>query len=107
MAVRRFGEMIKVKDLEAYAKWHANPMPGVNEMIKECHLKNYSIYSRGEYLFAYYEYDGDDFEADMAKMAADPSTQAWWDVVKPLMQPLEDREEGEFWSGMKEIYHLD
>ena len=67
MAVRRFGEMIKVKDLEAYAKWHANPMPGVNEMIKECHLKNYSIYSLGDYLFSYYEYDGDDFEADMAK----------------------------------------
>ena len=101
MAVRRFGEMIKVKDLEAYAKWHANPMPGVNEMIKECHLKNYSIYSLGDYLFSYYEYDGDDFEADMAKMAADPHTQAW------LMQPLEDRKEGEFWSGMKEIYHLD
>ncbi len=107
MAVRRFGEMIKVKDLEAYKKWHANPMPGVNEMIKECHLRNYTIYSRGEYLFATYEYDGEDFEADMAKMAADPNTQAWWDVVKPLMQPLEDRNEGEFWSGMEEVYHLD
>ena len=107
MAVRRFGEMIKVKDLEAYEKWHANPMPGVNEMIRECHLKNYSIYNRGEYLFAYYEYDGGDFEKDMAKMAADPNTQAWWAVVKPLMQPLDDRKEGEFWSGLKEIYHLD
>ena len=105
--VQRFGEMIKAKDLEAYKKWHAAPMPGVNEMIRECHLKNYSIYSRGDYLFAYYEYDGDNFEEDMAKMAADPATQAWWDVVKPLMRPLDDRKEGEFWSGMEEIYHLD
>ena len=105
----RFGQMIKVKPdgLEAYKKWHANPMPGVNEMIKASHLKNYSIYSRGDYLFAYFEYDGDDFDADMAKMAADPNTQAWWDVVKPLMQPLEDRAEGEFWSDMQEVYHLD
>ena len=47
------------------------------------------------------------FDADMAKMAADPATQRWWDVVKPLMQPLEDRAEGEFWSDMEEIYHLD
>ena len=39
--------------------------------------------------------------------AADPATQAWWDVVKPLMQPLPDRKEGEFWSDMEEIYHLD
>lgn len=104
----RFGQMIKVKPdkLAEYRKWHANPMPGVNEMIKACHLKNYSIYSRGDYLFAYFEYDGEDFDADIAKMAADPNTQAW-DVVKPLMQPLEDREENEFWSDMEEVYHLD
>lgn len=25
----------------------------------------------------------------MAKMASDPETQRWWDVVKPLIQPLE------------------
>ena len=43
----------------------------------------------------------------MAKMAADPTTQKWWDIVKPLMQPLDDRKEGEFWSGMEEVYHLD
>ena len=52
-------------------------------------------------------FDGEDFDADMAKMAADPATQAWWDVVKPLMQPLDDRKEGEFWSDMEEIYHHD
>ena len=107
--VRRFGQIIKAKPdgLADYKKWHANPMPGVNEMIKECGLKNYSIFSRGDYLFAYFEYEGEDFDADMAKMAADPATQRWWDVVKPLMQPLEDRAEGEFWSDMEEIYHLD
>ena len=103
---KRFGQMIKVKPekLAEYKKWHANPMPGVNEMIKECGLKNYSIYSRGEYLFTYFEYEGEDFDADMAKMAADPATQRWWDVVKPLMSPLPDRAEGEFWSDMEEIY---
>ena len=80
--VRRFGQIIKVKPegKADYIAHHANPMPGVNEMIKECHLKNYSIYTRGEYLFSYFEYDGDDFEADMDKMAADPATQRWWDV---------------------------
>ena len=107
--VKRFGQVIKVKAecLAEYKKWLANPMPGVNEMIKECGLKKYSIYSRGEYLFTNYEYEGEDFDKDMEKMAADPATQKWWDVVKPLMQPLEDRAEGEFWSDMEEIYHLD
>lgn len=107
--MKRFGQMIKIKPegLEAYKKYHANPLPGVNEVITECNIRNYSIYSRGDYLFAYYEYVGDDYEADMAKMAASPITQKWWDLVKPLMQPLEDRKEGEFWSDMEEIYYLD
>ncbi len=106
--MRRFGQMIKIKPegLEAYKKWHANPLPGVNEIIKECNIQNYSIYSRGDYLFAYMEYVGEDYEGDMAKMAASPITQQWWDLVKPLMQPLDDRKEGEFWSDMEEIYYL-
>lgn len=107
--MRRFGQMIKItpETLEAYKKYHADPFPGVNEMIKECHLQNYSIFSRGEYLFTYFEYTGEDFEADMAKMAADPATQKWWDAVKPLMSPLEDRSPEEFWSDLEEIYHLE
>lgn len=107
--MKRIGEMIMIKPegLEAYKRYHANPLPGVNEMIKACNIQNYSIYQRGDYMFAYYEYVGEDFEADMAKMAADPATQKWWDLVKPLMQPLPDKKEGEFWSGMEEVYHLD
>ena len=106
--MRRFGQMIKIKPegLEEYKKWHANPLPGVNEIITECNIRNYSIYSRGDYLFAYFEYVGEDFEGDMEKMAASPITQQWWDLVKPLMQPLDDRKEGEFWSDMEEIYYL-
>ena len=43
----------------------------------------------------------------MEKMAADPTTQKWWDLVKPLMETLPDKLEGEFWSDMEEVYHLD
>ena len=107
--MKRHGEiiMIKPEGLEAYKRYHANPMPGVCEMIKECNIRNYSIYQRGDYMFAYYEYVGDDFSADMARMASDPVTQKWWDIVKPLMLPVEDRKENEFWAGMEEIFHLD
>lgn len=107
--MKRFGQVIRIapEKLQAYKEYHANPLPGVNEMIKECHLENYSIYSRGEYLFTYFEYTGENYEKDMEKMTSDPATQKWWNLVKPLMQPLEDRLPGEFWSDMEEIYHLD
>lgn len=105
----RIGQMIKItqEGLQAYKDYHAAPLPGVNEMIKECGIQNYSIYHRGDYLFSYFEYVGEDYEADMKKMAADPTTQKWWDLVKPLMEPLPDKLEGEFWSDMEEVYHLD
>ncbi|HHW47803.1 MAG TPA: L-rhamnose mutarotase [Clostridiaceae bacterium] len=107
--MKRYGQVIKVKPekLEEYKKLHANPWPGVLKMIKECNIKNYSIYHKDGYLFAYFEYVGDDFEADMAKMAADPETQRWWDVCKPCQEPLETREEGEWWANMEEVFHLD
>ncbi len=106
---QRYGSVIQIdpEKIGQYKTYHANPFPGVNEMIKACHIKNYSIYYKSGYLFSYYEYDGDDYEADMAKMDADPATQKWWDAVKPLMQPLKDRAEGEFWADMEEVYHLD
>ena len=43
----------------------------------------------------------------MDKMAADPKTQEWWDLVMPFQQPLEERKEGEWWAEMEEVYHLD
>jgi L-rhamnose mutarotase len=53
------------------------------------------------------EYDGDDFEADMAKMAADETTQKWWDVCMPMQSPVEDRGEGEWWKTLDEVFHTD
>lgn len=107
--MKRIGEMIHIKPegLEEYAKLHAEPWPGVNAMIKQCNIQNYSIFLQGNTLFAYYEYVGDDFEEDMKKMAQDPNTQKWWDKVKPLMEPLADRAEGEFWSPMRSLYYLE
>lgn len=107
--MKRIGEMVMIRPegLELYKKYHADPLPGVNEMIKACNIQNYSIFQRGKYMFAYYEYVGDDFAADMKKLEEDAVSQEWEALVRPLMKPLPDRAEGEFWAGMNEIYHLE
>ena len=53
------------------------------------------------------EYVGDDFDADMAKMAEHPKTQEWWATVKPLQSPLNSRKNGEWWAAMEEVFHQD
>lgn len=107
--MRRYGSVIQVKPekLEAYKQLHAAVWPEVSAMIQRCGIRNYSIYYKDGYLFSYFEYTGDDYEADMAKMAADPATQRWWDVCKPCQEPLASRKPGEWWADMEELFHQD
>jgi L-rhamnose mutarotase len=105
----RYGWVIQVKaeKLDEYKRLHANPWPEVDSMIKACNIQNYSIYYRDGLLFSYLEYTGDDFEADMARMAADSVTNAWWGLTDPCQEPVESAGEGVWWADMEEVYHLD
>jgi L-rhamnose mutarotase len=107
--MQRYGSVIKLKPekLDEYKQYHANAWPEVIRMIKECNIHNYSIYFKDGYLFSYFEYQGDDLEADMKNMANDPTTQAWWKLTDPCQEPLESRKPGEWWASMEEFFHLD
>jgi len=107
--MQRYGSVIAIRPerLEEYKQLHAAVWPDVLKMIRECNIRNYSIYFKDNYLFSYFEYTGTDFEADMAKMAADPMTQKWWAVCKPCQEPLPTRNPGEWWAGMEEVFHCD
>lgn len=95
------------ENLARYSELHAAVWPGVLAKITDCGIRNYSIFHRGGWLFSYFEYVGEDYPADMAKMADDPLTQAWWAINNPLQQPLDDRAPGEWWASMDELFHLD
>jgi L-rhamnose mutarotase len=107
--MQRHGSVIKVKPgkLEEYKRLHAAVWPDVLKMIHECNIRNYSIYYKDGFLFSYFEYIGEDFEADAAKMAADPVTQEWWTYCEPCQEPLETRQPGEWWAEMEEVFHTD
>ena len=107
--MKRFGQLIGLKkeNLDVYKKYHAEIWPEIASMIKACNIQNYSIYHFKGLLFAYMEYVGNDFEGDMAKMAADPKTLEWWDIMKPLQEPVDGRKDGEWWADMEEVFHLD
>jgi L-rhamnose mutarotase len=92
-----------------YRKLHAEPWPSVMAKIKECNIRNYSInrieIDGNPYLFSYFEYVGSDFDADMAKMAADPETRRWWKETDPCQRPLPDAaKSGEIWTTAEEVF---
>lgn len=107
--MQRFASVIGLRSegRAEYERLHAKVWPEVLIQIEESNIRNYSIYRYGELLISYFEYVGVDFEADMARMADDPTTQEWWALCKPLQMPLPERAEGEWWMSLPEVFHTD
>jgi L-rhamnose mutarotase len=112
--MKRYGMVIGLKTdkVDDYKKLHAAVWPDVLKRIAACNIRNYSIYLQQlddgqHYLFSYFEYVGADFAADMAAMAADPTTQRWWSVCKPWQRPVVGRAKDDWWANMEEVFHYD
>lgn len=109
--MKRYGSILGLKGeaIAEYKRIHAAVWPDVLAQIARSNIRNYSIFLKEpeNLLFAYFEYHGTDYAADMAAMAADKRTQEWWAVCMPMQSPLETREDGEWWAQMPEVFHVD
>ena len=109
--MKRMGMVIGIRPehIAEYKRRHAAVWPGVLAKISDCNIKNYTIFLREpeNLLFGYCEYHGDDWAADSAKMAADPTTQEWWAIHNPMQAPLASRKDGEWWAMAEEVFHHD
>ncbi|MBK3746107.1 L-rhamnose mutarotase [Paraburkholderia aspalathi] len=109
--MQRMGMMIglEAEKIAEYKALHAAAWPEILALISQCNITNYSIFLKEpeNLLFSYWEYTGEDFESDMAKMAADPKNQEWWSYCIPCQKPLATRKDGEWWAMMEEVFHHD
>jgi len=107
--MKRVASVIRLRPekAEEYRALHAAVWPAVQERIRASNITNYSIFLRDGLLFAYYEYVGDDYDADMAAIRADETTQQWWKLTDPCQEPLPTAQEGEWWVEAEEIFRLD
>ncbi len=111
--VKRFGHVIGLRPekKDRYVALHAKVWPEVLRTIRDCNIRYYSIYLaelQGKlYLFSYFEYTGDDFQADMEKMKADPKTREWWAETDPCQVRLPGTPDGEQWQTIPEVFHTD
>lgn len=107
--MRRVAQVIRVKPekLALYKQLHLNPWQAVAEQITLCNIRNYSIYLYGDTLFSYFEYVGEDYEADMAKMAQHDETRLWWSLTDPCQEKVEGAGENEWWHEIEEVFHLE
>ena len=106
--IKRVGMIIKIKPeyIEEYKALHADSNPGVRDLLSEANMHNFSIFLHqlddgNWYEFGYYEYTGDDFEADMAKLNKHPRNIEWLKICDPMQIPLAG-EDG--WAEMEQVY---
>ncbi len=109
--MQRMGMMIGVKPdkIDEYNRLHANCWPEILQGLTDANIRNYSIFQRQpeNVMFAYWEYHGIDFGADMKKIADQDVTKRWWELCTPCQVPLESRSKGEWWAMMEEVFHHD
>ena len=103
---RRFCQRawLKPEKVEEYRRLHADTWPGVLKTIEECNLRNYHIDLLGTLVVATFEYVGEDYDADMRRMEADPVTQEWWKHTKPCFR---DHDKAVYYEDMEEIFFFD
>jgi L-rhamnose mutarotase len=106
---RRYALVLRLKPgrFEEYKRLHQAVWPGVLERMSASSIRNHSVFHKDGWLFSYFEYWGDDLEADMRLIATDLETRRWWAVMEPMQDPLPARAPGEWWARMEEIFHTD
>ena len=107
--VRRIGMVIKIDTsrLKEYLTLHSDSNPGVRDLLVKYNMKNFSIFitkleDGNYYEFGYYEYTGNNYEADMSALDAEPRNKEWLKVCDPMQIPLKGESS---WKKMKQIYH--
>ena len=105
--MQRFGQVIRVKpeSIAAYEELHAHPWPEVIAQLAALHIHNYSIFRHEQWLFAYFEYHGNDYVAEMQADQQTAISQAWHTLTDAMQDPLLTRAEGEWWASMREIFY--
>lgn len=103
--MKRVGRVVKLKPemKERYIELHANPWPEVKEAIHNSGIRNFSIFIKGEILFSYFEYIGDDYSKDMG--ALDLLTEKWLKETDSCQEPVKEAAVGELWSMMETVFY--
>ena len=104
--MERIAFMMRVKaGQEAeYRRRHQAVWPEMLQALKDAGCSNYSIFMRGQDLFAYMEVT--DFERFKEQMAASPDAQRWESHMAGIMERGILPETG-FHEVLPEVFHLD
>ena len=108
MIAKRYAMAVRLKDAKRdfYIKNHSDVWPEVLSELKKIKVKNYSIFLKEDFMFGYLEYEGNNFDQDMANMQKIPVVEKWTNLMISCFNPFPGNEENDSWVMMDEIFYL-
>ena len=105
--MKRYAFRLRIKpdSIEEYEREHQRVWPELLTRLKEVGISDYSIFRRGQDLFLCMRTD--DFDRAWGELDRDPVNQRWQAVMSELFEPVPDKDPGERFAMMQEIFHLD
>ena len=109
MTTQRYAMAVRLKNekREYYIENHANVWPEILSELKKIKIKNYSIYLKEDFMFGYLEYDGDNFDQDMADMQKIPIVEKWTNLMIDCFNPFPNNEDNDSWVMMDQIFFME
>ena len=109
MIVKRYAMAVRLKDAKRdfYIKNHSDVWPEVLSELKKIKVKNYSIFLKEDFMFGYLEYEGDNFDQDMADMQKIPIVEKWTNLMISCFNSFPGNEDNNSWVMMDEIFYLE
>ena len=108
MSTQRYAMAVRLKDdkKEFYLKNHQNVWPEILQELKRIKIKNYSIFLKEDFMFGYLEYEGNNFNEDMANMSKIDIVDKWTKLMIECFNPFPNNEENDSWVMMDEIFYM-
>jgi len=96
---------IKPDAIEEYESEHQRVWPELLEKLKEVGIHDYSVFRRGQDLTLVLRTE--DFDKAWDELDKDPVNLRWQEFMGRLFEPVPDKQNGERFAMLKEVFYLE
>jgi L-rhamnose mutarotase len=96
---------IKADKIADYEREHTRVWPELLAKLKAVGISDYSIFRRGQDLTLVLRVD--DFDKAWDELGRDPVNRRWQEFMAPLFEPVPDKQDGERFAMLQEVFYLE
>ncbi len=103
----RYAFKLRIKEdkIAEYEREHTRVWPELLAKLKAVGISEYSIFRRGQDLTLVLRVD--DFDKAWDELDRDPVNRRWQEFMAPLFEPVPDKQDGERFAMLQEVFYLE